>query len=128
MAEKWHAQSKRPYRVHRLRRSVRALVGMKKRNTTFTRKPDRYYRHFYVDRQTWEALCLLAAATHGSRMEMGKRVLRAGLSRIVGGAIADYNRQTAAMREEGLPAKPTPLMQQLIRLARSRGFNPYGLS
>lgn len=115
------AGAKRKYNPHRVRRTVRVLLGKKNKRTTFNRYPNRYYSHVYIDRQLSESIAFLAKANRQSRMAVVDQVLRIGLSRILGDAIVESNRRQAAMRNEGLPPTPTPLVREFIRQARKRG-------
>jgi hypothetical protein len=123
-----HGQSydqsvKHTYKVRRFRRSMKVLVGRKKRDTTFVRRPDRYFAHVYVNRRLWEAICFLSKTNRLSRMETVHQILEAGLSRILGNAILEDNRRAAALREQGLSAKPTHLVLAFVRWAKRRGYD-----
>ena len=122
MSEKYSRYSKRQYNVRRLRRSFRALVGARKKDTTFHRRPDRYFAHVYVDQKTWEAVCFLSKANRLTRIETVHQILEAGLSRILGNAILESNRRVAALREQGLPAKPTHLVKEFVHWSKSKGY------
>jgi hypothetical protein len=113
---------KRKYNMHRLRRSVRALVGTKKSDTTFQRRADRYHAHVYVSRDLWEAISFLAKVNGFSKMETVHQMLEAGISRTLAEAIAESNRREAEMREHNMPPTPTQLVLELIRWAKSKGY------
>ena len=123
MAEQGSPYSKRKYKVRRLRRSFRALVGAKKNDTTFQRRPDRYFAHVYVNRSIWGAICFLSKLNRLTRMETVHQILEAGLSRILGNAIMEDNRRVATLREQGLPPKPTHLVHEFVRWAKRMGYD-----
>jgi hypothetical protein len=123
MPEKDSQDSKRRYRVRRIRRSFRTLVGAKKRGTTFQRQPERYFAHVYINRRLWEGICFLSEANRLTRMETVHQILEAGLSRILGNAILENNRREAALREQGLPAKPTHMLKEFVHWAKNKGYN-----
>jgi hypothetical protein len=119
-----YQHSKRGYRVHRVRRSVRALIGPKKKDTTLERQRDsRYYGHVWVSRELHQTISFLSRANKCSMKDVVEQTLKAGLSVILGNAIRESNRQDAALREQGLPAKPTPMGRELARWAKAKGFN-----
>src|SRR5512143_2529993 len=108
--------SKRTYRVHRVRRSVRALVGMKDQNTTFARKKDQYFAHVWINAQLWGAICFLARVNRSTKMATVRQLLEAGISTVLTKAVLENTQ----MREQGMPA--TPLIRGLVKWARSEGY------
>ncbi len=121
MNSKAYDHPKRRYTIHPVRRSVRALIGPKNRNTTFIREPDRYYAHVWINRRLWEAILFLTRVNGLSKMETARQLLEAGISKVLTDAIRE-NRQ---MQEHGRPA--TPLIRELIKWARSEGYAIDGL-
>jgi hypothetical protein len=119
-----YQDSKRHYRVHKLRRSVRAIIGPKKKDTTLKReKEGRYYGHIWLNRELHQTVAFLAVVNGCSRMDVAHQALKAGLSLILSNAIRENNRQDAALRQEGLPARPTPMAREIARWAKAKGFN-----
>jgi len=124
MQENEYDSTKRSYTVHRLRRSVRALIGPKKEDTTLKReKNGSYYGHVWLDRELYQGLSFFARVNHVTLKEATRQALRAGLSRLLGDGIRESTRREAALREQGLPAKPTPLTREIKRRAKARGFH-----
>jgi len=124
MQENQNRPSKRTYTVHRVRRTVRALLGPKKKDTTLEREKDAaYFGHIWVDKETYETLRFLAQVNHMNLKETLRQVVRVGLSQIFSQEIMESNRQEAAMREQGLPPGPTPFVRELIKWARSAGYD-----
>jgi hypothetical protein len=118
-----YRDSKRRYRVHRIRRTVRALLGPKRKNTTLEReKGTRYYGHIWLDRRLHEAVSFLARVNGCTKKEIAHKALEAGLSRLLGDAVFESTRRAAAKGEEGVSVRPTPLARELARWAKARGF------
>jgi hypothetical protein len=124
MSNKDHQHAKRGYRVHRLRRSIRALIGPRKKDTTLQReKESRYFGHVWLSRELHQTISFLARVNHCSKMSITDQAVKAGLSRILSDAIRESNRREAALREHGLLVTPTPMARELARWARLRGFD-----
>jgi hypothetical protein len=122
--ESWDKQpgTKRRYKVNRLKRSIDALVGKPKNNSTFQNRPDEYFAHVYVDRNLWQGVVFLAKANGVTRKQVVHQALQAGLSRLLGEAVLEINRRAASQDEDGLPPRRTPLTRELKRLAREKGL------
>jgi hypothetical protein len=124
MATRRHEGSKRPYRVHKIRRTVRSLVGMKKVNSTLERGRDGAYAgHVWLDKQLHEAVAFLASANGCSMKQLTHTALRVGLSRLLTDAILDARRRAESQLEEGSSAKPTRFVSELKRLAKDKGID-----
>ena len=122
MQENQNRPSKRTYTVHRVRRSVRGLLGPAKRDTTLQREKDSgYFGHIWTDRETYETLKFVARVNRMTLKETANQVIRAGLSHILGAAIAESNRQQATLREQGLAPRPTPFMREFEHWAKTKG-------
>jgi hypothetical protein len=116
--------SRRGFRTHRVKRAVRALMGMKKVNSTLQREKDgRYFGHVWLDRQLYEAVSFLARANGCTKKQLVHDALQAGLSGLLAQAILEANRQAASQAENGLPPRRTPLARELRRLAREKGLD-----
>jgi hypothetical protein len=117
-----NSYTKRNYRKRRLNRAFRELVGAKKRNVTFQEQPGRYYAHVYVKQTLWEAISFLSKVNDLTKMETVNQLLESGISRMLGTAIAESNRQMIDQEKEDIGQKRTKLIRYLIRWAKSRGY------
>jgi hypothetical protein len=117
-----NSYTKRNYRKRRLNRAFRELVGAKKRNVTFQEQPDKYYAHVYVKQTQWEAISFLAKVNGFSKMQVVDQLLELGISRMLGAAIAESNRQMIEQEKEEIRQKRIRFIKYLIRWAKSRGY------
>jgi hypothetical protein len=113
---------KRNYKKHRLNRVFRELVGTKRRNVTFQEQSEKYYAHVYVKKTQWEAISFLANVNGYTKMAMVQILLELGISRVLGTAIAENNRQMIDQENENIRQKRTKLIKYLIHWAKSRGY------
>ncbi len=117
------ATGKREYRVRRLQRFLRLIIGPRNKNTTFQTHADRYYSHAYLSKDVSEVVAFLAKANRMPKMAVVDQAVRAGLGRILGNAIREENRRQAAASAQGLPAKSAGLVRELVRWAKRKGYD-----
>jgi hypothetical protein len=114
---------KRSRQRHKVKLLVRAVLGKENKNVTFNTQRERYYSHVYVSRRLWLAVCLLAKANGLTRMQVVDQVLEVGLSRVLGDAVLEQLRRSE-LSKQGRQSPPSPIIKELKRLAKARGYNP----
>jgi hypothetical protein len=114
---------KHTFKPRLLKRSVMAMLGVKKPLTTFDRRPDDYYKHVYLDKPFFKVIDFLAETDRMSKKKMTHVLLELGIGYYMGEKIREYNQRAIAARQLEQEPELTRFIILLRRWAKERGMD-----